>query len=242
MLSMSLLSIPDNYSSPFTTSQSNLLMASGNTLVHADVEGFFANATCSSFAPDYRPVVSNNQDLVEFTFDFGCGTKLAIYSLAQPVVVDTYACVEGAPYLFVYSVIPASGSLTFGYRCSINATSGVVPIVLDPHVRAAKVTGPVTQTVTIPDSLGLVAFMGVFLLNNFGTSGWQALSKAFNLVESQGFDPLTFVTYATEMLAKQTLAAVGALFTFVAAANDTSILYSSGDSQVRVRPATLVPG
>ncbi|GAA5889032.1 hypothetical protein JCM6882_009722 [Rhodosporidiobolus microsporus] len=220
---------------PFSGRERRLLDASPDVRVYATVEAFFANATCDelpatgvdavrfthSFLRD-EGNAANSANLSLYEFDFACGTATGVYSTTSPssggsggespTVVDTYACPfsSSTPSIYVFSLLPSRGTLSFAYRCTLSTSSALLPIELVTQLRLAHSVGPpvARSRVELPDSLPVVAALGAETLNTFGLQGFSALAEGLDGVELAGLERRAYVERVVEALAKGMLARV----------------------------------
>ncbi|BGP20194.1 hypothetical protein JCM10213v2_008329 [Rhodosporidiobolus nylandii] len=201
--------------SPFSSNQERFLSASGKTVVHTPVEGFYATSNCSLFSPPYTSFQNATLERVLYTLAFPCGTRTVDYLTSAFSAVDTYACQDGTQSVYIIAPDVATGSLAYAYECPLTSLrSAVVPVMYQPQLSAAKVVCPPVNTTDIPTSLGAVAFLGRDVLNDQGSSGWARLSKTAAIYSEAGGDLRVFYSAVVASLARTELARASMIATF----------------------------
>ncbi|GAA5821551.1 hypothetical protein JCM11251_000904 [Rhodosporidiobolus azoricus] len=197
----------------FSKEEQRLLDASPDVRVYATVEGFLANATCRTFSPEFtHSSLGGDSSLAIYSFDFPCGLATGVYSSPEDdsaSIVDTYACdTPSTPEVYIFSLVPSAGTVSFAYRCTLSTSSVLLPVEVLTQTRLARTIGPPHSPVALPTSLGVVKALGAETLNNHGLSGFSALAEGLDGVDLAGFDRQAYLERVLEALAKGMLARV----------------------------------
>lgn len=90
-----------------TSAQTTLMAGSSNNLVETVVEGFIPTVTCTPLSTlEVFSSSASDPAKVTYSFTFPCGNKTAAYTLANPIVVDVHACMNGDPLIYVFALAP----------------------------------------------------------------------------------------------------------------------------------------
>ncbi|GAA5892669.1 hypothetical protein JCM6882_000552 [Rhodosporidiobolus microsporus] len=241
----------DEVENDLTPRETRMLRPSREIIAFAEVEGFFANAACEPFSPDYTTASSPTLNATAFSISFPCGTKSAYYwtnspsgNAPAPPVADAFVCPAPSPILFLYSANPAppEPSILFAYRCDLSTSSVLVPMTFSPLLRTARITRlpDPTSLAALPSSVGAVQLLAADLLDDFGPRGFVVLQQAFEVVDQRELNRTLFVQRAVETLVKVTLARASFVFTRAADVGAVQELrYETVESEFQVEALQL---
>lgn len=166
----------------FSSSDTKKILASGNVAIDLVTEAFWSNISCEdvSSTASFSSSLASGDRLTSYNISFPCATRQVAYlrsSTLFDVTYDAFACDNGDPKMYVWGVNTSSGALPAMYECTLNSATSVDA---DVRIKVSKVsTGVVKVEPQQRDitSLPLVPYLGEFLLNRYGSTGWEELSR-----------------------------------------------------------------
>ncbi|GAA5888975.1 hypothetical protein JCM6882_009702 [Rhodosporidiobolus microsporus] len=214
-----------------TTDQRRLVAASPTAHVFTTVEGFFADASCSTVAVPFNRNSVANGTFFQVNLDFPCGgTPTIFYSKSSSPpessvssIADYFVCPSnGSSPVYLYTLpsnltTPSDQARALAFECTVSLSSALVhidaisfrPASGSFHFnRASSIDkrNASRRPLTFPSVLARTLSSGVFRTR--GMTGNEALALALERVERTNGTEVEreFVEHVVETAVKQTLA------------------------------------
>lgn len=164
-----------------TTSQAKKLNATTATTIRVPLEGFMSSVQCDdgSSSANVSSDLAIDDQLTRYDFDFAvCGTRRAFYPRAGAfnTTVDTFACQDGTPTVFVFGLNTTAGDVSWIESCSVATSSVSFPVAIvfggSSGFPNTTTQGPPQGPATDLNSGDVVQLLGSAFLNQFGSAGW----------------------------------------------------------------------